>query len=185
MQKKLNLPLFTLMSWMAIGIFGVSFYRGSMNDHYLGFLFPAPFILFGYLLTKFLKNNKLIIAGVALIMVLVNIRYVDLFVSTGDRQLKRTNEVTDFIIGKSGGKPFNFALVSPHNYEDPYTYFFEIKKVNPVLTHQKIEDQLFVVCEGECQPVGHPKWEVASFGWSKIESEWQLDGRKVYKLVHL
>lgn len=184
LSKKLNLSLLTLMSWMAIGIFGVSFYRGQMNDHYLGFLFPAPFMLFGFLLPKFLNNNKIIITAVTLVMVLINIRFVDIFVSPSDRQLKRTDEVTNFIIEKADQKPFNFALISANSYEDPYTFFFEIKNIYPSQTAQKIEDQLFVVCEGNCNPVGHSKWEIASFGWSKIEAEWQLDGRKVYKLIH-
>lgn len=183
--KKRNLALFTLMAWMIIGVFGVSFYKGVMNDHYIGFLFPAPFILFGFLLTKFLKNNRLIIGLVTAVMILINIRYVDIFFSTGDKQLNRTREVVNFIIEKSNNAPFNFALISDHNYEDPYTFFFEVKSVKPVPTHEKIEDQLFVVCEGSCNPIGHPKWEVASFGWAKIGEEWQLDGRKVYKLVHL
>jgi 4-amino-4-deoxy-L-arabinose transferase-like glycosyltransferase len=182
--KKLNLPLFTMMSWMVIGIFGVSFYKGVMNDHYIGFLFPAPFILFGFLLTKFLKSNKVLISLITLVMVLINIRYVDIFVSSSDWQLRRTKDVTQFIIAKAENKPFNFALISNSNYEDPYIFFFEILGSPPVETTQKIEDTLFVVCEGECQPVGHPKWGIASFGWSKIDKEWQLDGRKVYKLVH-
>jgi len=182
--KKLDLPLFTLMSWMVIGIFGVSFYRGVMNDHYIGFLFPTPFILFGYLISRFLGNKKVLISLIVIPMVLANIRFVDLFISTGDKQLTRTDQVTDFIIEKANGNPFNFAIISGHNYEDPYTFFFEIKGKAPIETSQKIEDQLFVVCEGECQPVGNPKWGIASFGWTKIEGEWQLDGRKVYKLVH-
>lgn len=183
-SKKINLPLLTLMSWMVLGVFGVSFYRGVMNDHYIGFLFPAPFILFAYFLTKVLGDKKLLIGLVTLIMVLINIRYVDLFVSTGDRQVTRTKQVAEFIIEKAGGNPFNFALISDHNYEDPYQFFFEILGKSPVPTTQKIEDQLFVTCEGECQPVGNSKWGIASFGWSQIENSWQLDGRKVYKLVH-
>lgn len=183
LSKKTDPPLFILLSWMAIGIFGVSFYKGFLNDHYLGFLFPIPFILFGYILSKYLKN-KLLISITVIIMVVINLKNVDLVVSSGDKQLKRTREVAEFIIERSGSKPFNFALVSDHNYEDPYVFFFEILGKNPVDTSVKIEEQLFVVCEGQCSPIGHPKWGIASFGWAKIEDEWQLDGRKVYKLAH-
>jgi hypothetical protein len=51
-----------------------------------------------------------------------------------------------------------------------------------------VADQLFVVCElipnSKCDPTHSPKAQVASFGWSKIDSSWEVDGAIVYKLVH-
>ena len=36
----------------------------------------------------------------------------------------------------------------------------------------------------KCNPTNSPKAPVASFGWSKIDSEYEVDGVIIYKLSH-
>jgi hypothetical protein len=49
-------------------------------------------------------------------------------------------------------------------------------------------EQLFVICEPnpdiDCQPINNPFWDVAAFGWAKIDNQWQINGIKIYKLLH-
>ena len=52
---------------------------------------------------------------------------------------------------------------------------------------ESITDQLFAICElptEKCNAVNSPKAEVANFGWSKIEAQWEVDGVTIYKLIH-
>ena len=35
-----------------------------------------------------------------------------------------------------------------------------------------------------CDPTHSPKAEVANFGWSKIDSDFEVDGVIIYKLIH-
>ena len=97
-------------------------------------------------------------------------------------------KITQSIIDKSDQKKYNFALLAKQNYDPPYRYFLtqtdEIKLVN---LHDQITDQLFVVCEPfqmDCNPINNPEWAIAAFGWAKIDQEWEIDGIKVYKLIH-
>lgn len=85
------------------------------------------------------------------------------------------------------------AVIAERNYEGAYLYFLELWKepvviIDPQRANETITNYLFVVCEYEdkskCQPVSNPKAEVANFGWSKIESSWNVDGLMLFKLVH-
>ena len=103
-----------------------------------------------------------------------------------NRQLWRTSAAVDLIIQESKGEPFNFGLIAKQNYDESYRYFLENKKANLVRGEERIVDQLFVICEDgdKCQPEGHPAWQIAVFGPSHIEGQWNIDYLKIYRLVH-
>ena len=100
--------------------------------------------------------------------------------------LEQTERVAQLVIEKSKSKPFNFALISASNSDHAYRYFLEITEHKPVPIEQRVEEQLFVVCESEvCQPLGHPLWEIAAFGRAEIAAEWQDKvGTRIFRLVH-
>lgn len=180
--------------WFAFGILGLSVYKQSIYDHYFGFLFPAPFLIMGMIISKFVDGKILLkLIGGALLICLV---YINLKASPlrkdPNRLLGRSISVSKVIEENSDGKPFNLAVIADTNYEDGYKYFL-LKDKYPVveIDSQKpdtITDQLFVVCElfpsSKCDPTHSPKAQVANFGWSKIEGVWEVEGATVYKLVH-
>ncbi len=47
--KRLSWPYLGIGVWLLVGILGLTQYKNSIYDHYLGFLNPAPFMLFGAL----------------------------------------------------------------------------------------------------------------------------------------
>lgn len=115
-----------------------------------------------------------------------------------NRQFQRANEITEVIIKESGGQPFNLALVSKQNYDEGYRYLLEranapLVAISPEKADETITEQLFVVCENQppyesrdmdCNPLGHPRAEIALFGYAQIDEEWVFDwGHKLYKLV--
>ena len=95
---------------------------------------------------------------------------------------------------KSEGKPFNFALITNQNSDHAYRYFLEVWGAKPVTIEnpqvdperKTVTDQLLVVCEvADCQPLGHPLWEIAGFGRAEIVGSWPAPGGiKVVKLIH-
>ena len=102
-----------------------------------------------------------------------------------NRQLQRTEAVSKFVISDAEGKPFNFALLAKSNYDAAYQFYLDQYGHKPAQLPFEKTDQLIVVCEDkECNPVGNPKFEIAAFGWTLIQSEKEIDGVKVYKLVH-
>lgn len=175
-------PKLALAIWMIVGLFGVSFYQQSVYDHYLGFMNPVPFLLFGSL-----AKGKKAVFGLAILVIfltIVNFQKSPLRFPPNN-QLKRTQEVAKYVIQKSGNEDFNFALLAARNYDSAYQFYLDLYGHKPKQVPFDITQQLFVVCEDPiCDPTHSPKYEVAAFGWSKIAWEQDLYGVKIYKLVH-
>lgn len=173
-----------LYTWLLVGILTLALYKQNIYDHYLGFLNPAPYLLLGSLLTL---KRRWISGGMILLVValaLVNLQRNPLK-DPPQNQLKRTQDVAKFVIQEAKEKPFNFALLSKNNYDAAYQFYLEQFGHKPKVVPKEITDQLFVVCEDPiCAPIGHPKYEIAAFGWSKIEEEQTFQGVKVFKLIH-
>lgn len=177
-------PYLALGLWLGAGIVGLSLYKQNVYDHYLGFINPIPFLLVGALV-GFFKRKKGIVVAIVLVSVLgyLNFQKSPLRSSPND-QLSRTQKIAQFVISQSSNKPFNFALLAEHNYDAAYQYYLDIYRHKPKVAPLEITDQLFVVCEDKvCNPINHPKYEIAAFGWAKIEKEEDFNGVKVFKLI--
>jgi hypothetical protein len=171
---------------------GLALYKQTVYDHYLSFLNPALFLLFGSItnLINSINSKKInqYVRGafflLFLILIVVNLQISPLL-QIPKNQLQRTQEVSKFVIKESGNKPFNFALLAERNYDAAYQFYLEEYGHTPKQLPFEKTDQLFVVCEDKvCNPIGHPKYEIAAFGWAMIESEKEVNGIKVFKLIH-
>ncbi len=193
--KKEKIGYLILILWIGFGLIGLGLYKQEIYDHYYGFLMPAPFILFGGLCEHLLDKAKLrglwLVGTIIIIIAAFNLTQNPLKYAP-NKQLERSNKVTDEIITKANGQPFNFAVIAERNYEDAYLYFLKIKKaplleIDPQIANETIAKELYVVCEmpeGKCDPTHNSKAQVANFGWSKIEDQWNSYGVTIYKLIH-
>lgn len=181
--------------WIFSALVGFGLYKQHIYAHYYGFIFAAPFLLIGgisqQLVDKWpIRGKSLVIVGV-LILIALNLLDNPLRYSPNN-QLGRTIDVAAAIQNYSNDKPFNLAVIAERNYDAAYKYFLlkdntKVVDIDPQKTDETITDQLFVVCEmpeEKCDPTHNPKAEVANFGWSKIENQWNINGVIVYKLVH-
>lgn len=179
--------LIFLVIWFGVGLTGLGLYKQHIYDHYYGFLFPAVFLLFGFTLQFFFRNTFTRILALSLVayLIFINLQSSPLRYPPNN-QVSHTREIADFIINQSASQPFNLALIAKSNYDASYRYFLQLKSAPNLTIHQSITDQLFVICEDrECHPIGHPLWEIASFGWAKIDANWDFPwGVKLYRLVH-
>ncbi len=182
-----------LSLWLIIGVVGLSLNKQHLYDHYLTFFNPAPFIMLAsiislilFLRNKFWKNILVALFG-AFLAALV---FINLFIRSPlqlppNNQLSRTQDIAKYIIQLSNNQPFNFALIAEHNYDAAYQFYLDIYGHKPEKLPFVKTDQLLVVCEDPvCNPVGHRKEEIADFGWTKVDFETQVDGLKVYRLIH-
>jgi 4-amino-4-deoxy-L-arabinose transferase-like glycosyltransferase len=190
-SKVLEWPLFALSVWLVFGVMGLALYKQTIYDHYSSFLSPALFLLFGSILylirSKIFKkfSNYLLVVYLLLtaFILFVNIQMSPLK-KPPNRQLQRTQDVARFVIVESNNKPFNFALIAKSNYDDAYEFYLDLYGHKPKVVPFEKTEQLFVVCEDkECIPINHPKYEIAAFGWAKIENEKEFSGVRVFKLV--
>jgi hypothetical protein len=184
-----------LIIWFGTGLVGLSLYKQQIYDHYYGFFFPAPFLLIGGLAQSLINKSRLL-GGLFVVLIIsyllcINLRNNPLKYPP-NRQLQRSIEVSEKIIGESDGQKFNMAVIAERNYEGAYQYFLENRNalfvaIDPQRADDTITEQLFVVCElsqEKCDPTHNPKAEIANFGWTKIENEWQVAGTTLYKLTH-
>lgn len=188
-KSKWQTPLKIIFVWLGIAFLGLGVYKQHVYIHYLGFVYPAVYLLLGAVL-GFIATRKGVLLKLVSSIILValiyqNIQYSPTFGSP-NRQLQRTEAAADLIIKESKGDPFNFGLIAKQNYDESYRYFLENKKSNLTRGEVKIVDQLFVICEdGEkCQPEGNPQWQIAVFGPSHVVSQWNIGYLKIYRLVH-
>lgn len=190
-------PLMLVSLWLLVGVGGLGLYKQHIYDHYFGFIFTAPFLLAGSVFQKLWEGKLKFVVFLSLPFLLwVNIKDWPLrYPPQG--QMQRVQKVDREIMADSKGAPFNFALIAKRNYEEGYLYFFElweaqVREIDSQRSQETITDQLFVVCEDSweqgqpdpCNPINHPKAEIANFGWSRIESEKEVSGVRLFKLVH-
>lgn len=187
-SKKRN-PLIYISVWLALSLLGLGVYKQHIYIHYLGFIYPAVYLLLGFILAKIVTQKSIYIkslgAVVIFLLLFINIKYSPVK-ETPNNQLKNTEDAVDLIIKESHGAPFNFGLIAKQNYDESYRYFFENKSSQMVRGETKITEQLFVICEDgdNCQPEGSPVYQIAKFGMAKTINQWSLANLKIYQLVH-
>lgn len=182
-RHHLNHHLIFQLLWLSIGLVGLALYKQHIYDHYFGFIYPVVFILFGYFVSRLPHYISLLVTlGLILLSISQNP-----FRWSPPHQLATTREITAKIIAESSGQPFNFALLAKMNYDPGYRYFFAENKAPVALLQDKLTEQLFVVCEPfqiDCQPINNPEWGIAAFGWAKIDQQWEINGIKIFRLIH-
>lgn len=180
--------------WFFIGVILFGFYKKPIYDYYLGFMFPLPFLLVGFYFSHLLKRSltKFTVPFLLVFMVVLSLAFSHQRAEP-NRMVDQTKAISDFVLQKTAGKPYNFALLARSNSDSAYRYFFTLEQREPVAIippgvdpeRKSVTDQLFVICEDlPCKPLGHPLWEIAGFGQADLGAEWDVSVVKVYKLIH-
>jgi len=184
-----------LFLWITVGLIGIASYKGQIYDHYLGFLFPAPFLLLGAFAQKVLDSKnflaKILFSLTIGFVVFFSFQNNPPFVNPG-YQMPRAISVAKVIQEKAGGAKFNLAAISVFDDRSVYLYFLtiwgaKVVDTDPSTSEFTQTDQLFVVCEYEeskCDPTHSPSAWITRFGWTKIVDRWEVWGGTLYKLVH-
>lgn len=186
-----------LSLWLFVSIFLFGVYKKEINDYHMVILFPLPFLLVGNFLANLgtMGKKKWHMFFVLLSFVL----FFSLFIfSLSDapfrfapnKQKWQVQQTAEFLLKQTGNKPFNFALLSPANSDHGYRYYFSYYGQEPVVIEnpgidpdrKTVTDQLFVICEGACAPLGNSLWEIAGYGRADIVKEWSVPVGKIYKL---
>jgi hypothetical protein len=157
-------------------------------------MFPLPAILIANLAISIQKLKFGRVLSWIIIVIIAAINFWGIpFRYEPNRQLNQMRSIANFVISKTNGKPFNFALISGGNSDYAYRYFFTLWN-HPSTTieypgadpkRKTVTNQLFVVCESlPCQPLGNSLWEIAGFGQADISEHWNISVVEIYKLIH-
>lgn len=181
--KTQKFNFWVILIWYLSGLIALALYKQHIYDHYFAFLFPVVFLLAAFLINKFKILGIPFLILITIFSFLENpLRYQP------NNQLKTDQAIADLIISNSDDQDFNFALLAKQNYDPPYRYVLNQKKAKIVDLPQNLAQQLFVVCEPfqiDCNPINNPEWSVAAFGWAKIDNQWEINGIKIFKLIHV
>lgn len=197
-KKRFSAYLLVIV-WIIVALVGLGVYKQEIYDHYYGFFYAAPFFLIGGIFQEIynLGRKKItfpmffLLAIFLYFLVSVNLQNNPLKYPP-NRQLQRTEEIAKRIDEEAGGIKYNIAVIAERNYEGAYQYFLENLNspfviIDPQRADETITDQLFVICElrhADCDPINHPKTEIANFGWVKIDNQWEVAGVLLFKLSH-
>ncbi len=141
--------------WFISGALFASFYGRSVYDHYLLYLYPLPFLLFGSLISRLTKlgNKKLLLLGLVAVAGF-NLLKTDLL-AIGHRDYAQTQAVAQNIIKLAKGQPFSFTIVSSRSFSDyHYRFFFTLWDDKPMPITSREYGALFLICESEQCPDG-------------------------------
>ncbi len=191
--KKKSAPTLLLI-WLGATLLLFGFYKKAIYDYYFGIIFPIPFICLGLIIWRMWEAKIFRWFSLVLFVGLLWFNWQGRpFRFPPNRQLDQAKLIAKSAFEKTDNQPFNFALAADFNSDHAYRYFFEIWG-NPPVTIENYEkdpdrktvtDQLIVICEKpDCQPLGHPLWEIAGFGRAEIVDSWQVSFVKIYKLAH-
>ena len=183
-----------LFLWLGMVIFCFGLYRKSIYDYYFTIIFPLPFIMTALSIDTIGKKRIGQIVGVLIVVGLGIWNWMGRpFVYEPNRQMIQVRNIAQAVVDQTGGKPFNFALITGGNSDHAYRYFMEIWGKSPTTIEndvidperKTVTDQLLIVCEyPTCEPIGNSLWEVAGFGRAQIAGQWDVSVVKVFKLIH-
>ncbi len=188
-SKKINIfseiHLLNLFSF----IFAFSFLFLFRHPHYYGPIYYSFFFLLAYLAFYIIPKNIIgngFLTLLLLLYIVVNAKSINFLSGPGNKQIQHSQNVANFLSDKIGNKPFNIATWPIEFGEDNFVYFLEVKGLIPAdRTKLEITKQLFVLCNQEpCLVLNSPSWNISMFGKAKIAEKWEIEGVKIYKLVH-
>jgi len=128
---------FILFGLTVIPLLLVGIYQENVHLHYLGFLFPLI-----YLLPAAVPRGRWLLIICLLYAVPQTYRYVSW---QGNNQLIRAQEVADYVVQKSAGRPYNLASIKDATIS-PYLYYSRLSS-NPPTTQS--ESTLFLICQDQ------------------------------------
>ena len=179
--------------FMSIGVFffcmllGISFYGGPKYPHYLGPLYIFYLIAIAYILKEcFTKITMIFLVAFIGIYLFIQFQYMPFLNRPDQGQINKAQIIAHAIADHITSKKYSVTSL-PHQYSDStYRYFLEIWGERPI-EKDSLEkaDELFVVCEEQCHPIGDPQWDIAYFAPDKIQWQQTINGNTIYKLTHI
>ena len=172
-----------------IFILGFAFLSSGRFPHYYGPVIMSLYLVVAssIVLIKH-RNIQYVLSGIfTILFAYLNITKMYFLFENGNNQIQHAKIVASSLGEKIDHQPFNFATWPVDLGEDSYLYFLELEDM-PVADREKLEvtDQLIVICENEpCMVLDSPSWNISMFGKAQIQDQWEVEGLKIFKLVHV
>ncbi|OGK62045.1 hypothetical protein A2334_04200 [Candidatus Roizmanbacteria bacterium RIFOXYB2_FULL_38_10] len=170
-------------------IYFFSLLSNPRHPHYYGSIYLSFFVVCALLLGFIPKKIYSTIALSILLAVYLVFNMKDYYFITGpaNNQILHAQRVSSTLLPYIDRKPFNFATYPiEFTSEEAYLYFLEkqgLKAANREA--REVTQQMYVLCNQEpCNVLDSHSWNIDMFGEAKIDTMWEIEGIKVYRLIH-
>ncbi len=162
-----------------------SFFTQVKNLHYLGVLYPFLYLIVAQWLGFIRARKGIVVSVVCMIVFALLQREVLSYVrNDGSFLIRRAERISAKIFEESDSKVVQITSLPDHYGDYMYRYFMEVWGNRPVERASLIKaEELFVVCEEACTPIGDPQWDIAYFQPTDIVGQWDVEDVTIYKLI--
>lgn len=184
-QKKVFLFIFIC------NLLAFSLYNRPRFPHYFGTLYPFYYVLFAAIFNKFFTNKlgsktALLIVGImAFLYIVINAKSYYFIKGKASNQVAHAEIIAKAIYKDVRSNTYRLTSL-PERYSDTtYRYFLELWGRRPV-EKDSIDktNELFVVCDARCKPIGDPQYDIALFAPTRVEKQFSTVGVTIYKLTN-
>lgn len=147
--------------WFAVGIGAMTLYSGVVENHYLNFLTPAPFLMIASGLNELRKAKFMKFFPILLVLLgIIQLAKGDIFLP-GSRDVQRTQLTAEAMVQEAGTSNFSFTILYGRSFSDlHYRYFFRRLGREPVAIVSSDFSRLFLVCDQAVCPTEEDLAEV-------------------------
>jgi 4-amino-4-deoxy-L-arabinose transferase-like glycosyltransferase len=142
-----------LVTFLITGIIGTAFYPGSLFDHYIAYLFPVTFLIYGVVLNALYERSRLVgmAAGGIFTLIFLAHNLATMPFKPVDWNVKSMEQLSQTIYQRvQPGEKYNLVLLSDTGDIDAqnYRYFLSTTDRPPVPTERRGEiETLFIINE--------------------------------------
>lgn len=184
---------FKLVSlWLGLSIVGVAFYKDNVPPYYLGFIFPAVFILTAWLLSQF--KGKLILIRYLFIGLFLYFNLPLLYQTLSSKgNLNSVQKTSNFIwadIQTNNYQNYNLTLLDGTRDYKAMAFRFFLTKIGgrPLGIGDYPQTQVLYVISPYIQAnvMSESIWEISSLQPATVSASWQFpDSENIYKIERL
>lgn len=168
-----------------------SFMTANKFPHYFGILYPLYYLIASVFLVRVIGmlNRKHVFTGVLLLLVGLYIytqgSQYNFLKAEPNMQIAHAEKTAEKIFPLITKEKYRLTAIPDSFGYSAYGYFLEVWGKVPVnnLTLDPA-DEMIVLCERGCEPIGNPQWDVAFFKARSVETSFTSDHVFVYKLIH-
>lgn len=176
----------TIFIYLITGIIGTSFYQHTVFDHYISYLFPVTFLIYGMVFSLLYKKiiGKIILAVFSIYFIFYNIQNMPIkSLGWTIDDIKRTSDAILERIGPND--EYNIVLLSESNdhYGLNYRYFLHTGKTEPLKLEDAAKAKKLVIIDEEKKKVdlaNSPIYAIAVFTNKNVIEKFEIkDGPKI------
>jgi len=132
------------------------------------------------------RNIQYVLSGIfTILFAYLNITKMYFLFENGNNQIQHAKRVAESMNTYIKKQPIQTVALPSFENDSHYRYFIELNGYD-ILSAESSEqpEELYVICQKECNPTGDGQWQIAAFTDKLLTSQWQIDDVTIYKIIH-